>query len=239
MVDLFGEEILEIPYYLPAPVRARRDEGARVAHGLHVRARLRDLPLRGEQERRQALGRGARGGQAPRPRGDRPVPHPPHRGRHPRPRLRHVVRHEPRTRSAWATTGWSTSSRARLHRQGGPPPDQGRGAEAPAGRRRDRRAQSRVVQRRLDDRRLPGAHGGSRIGEVTSACWSPRLEKNIGYAMVPTEHSELGTSSRSSARETRRRGRREKPFVDPEKETPKQELTAAAGWGRIVLTFRT
>ena len=34
---------------------------------------------------------------------------------------------------------------------------------------------------------------GSRIGEVTSACWSPKLEKNIGFAMVPTEHSELGT----------------------------------------------
>jgi aminomethyltransferase len=31
------------------------------------------------------------------------------------------------------------------------------------------------------------------IGKVTSACFSPRLEKNIGYAMVPVEHSELGT----------------------------------------------
>ncbi|HYZ06219.1 MAG TPA: glycine cleavage T C-terminal barrel domain-containing protein, partial [Rubrobacter sp.] len=35
-------------------------------------------------------------------------------------------------------------------------------------------------------------HGG-RIGKVTSACYSPRLEKNIGYAMVPVEYSELGT----------------------------------------------
>ena len=26
---------------------------------------------------------------------------------------------------------------------------------------------------------------GGRIGEITSACYSPRLEKNIGYAMVP------------------------------------------------------
>jgi aminomethyltransferase len=31
------------------------------------------------------------------------------------------------------------------------------------------------------------------VGNVTSACYSPRLEKNIGYAMVPVEHSELGT----------------------------------------------
>ena len=42
--------------------------------------------------------------------------------------------------------------------------------------------------------RVFGVHkGGARIGDVTSACYSPRLEKNIGFAMVPTEHSELGT----------------------------------------------
>src|SRR5216117_2003633 len=34
---------------------------------------------------------------------------------------------------------------------------------------------------------------GQAIGRVTSACYSPRLEKNIGYAMVPIEHAELGT----------------------------------------------
>jgi glycine cleavage system aminomethyltransferase T len=34
---------------------------------------------------------------------------------------------------------------------------------------------------------------GTLVGKVTSACFSPRLEKNIGYAMVPVEHSELGT----------------------------------------------
>jgi aminomethyltransferase len=34
---------------------------------------------------------------------------------------------------------------------------------------------------------------GERIGKVTSACYSPRLDKNIGYAMVPVEHGELGT----------------------------------------------
>ena len=40
---------------------------------------------------------------------------------------------------------------------------------------------------------FPVAKDGVRIGKVTSACFSPRLEKNIGYAMVPVEHSELGT----------------------------------------------
>jgi len=34
---------------------------------------------------------------------------------------------------------------------------------------------------------------GERIGDVTSACYSPRLEKNIGFAMVPIEYTELGT----------------------------------------------
>lgn len=33
---------------------------------------------------------------------------------------------------------------------------------------------------------------GQTVGKVTSACWSPRLEKNIGFAMVPVELSELG-----------------------------------------------
>ena len=32
--------------------------------------------------------------------------------------------------------------------------------------------------------------GGREIGRVTSACYSPRLDRNIGYAMVPIEHAE-------------------------------------------------
>jgi glycine cleavage system aminomethyltransferase T len=39
---------------------------------------------------------------------------------------------------------------------------------------------------------FPVTRDGTLIGKVTSACFSPRLEKNIGYAMVPVEHSELG-----------------------------------------------
>jgi glycine cleavage system aminomethyltransferase T len=63
---------------------------------------------------------------------------------------------------------------------------------------------------------------GSQVGNVTSACYSPRLEKNIGYAMVPIELTELGTEfevdtphARTSAVVV------EKPFIDPKKETPK------------------
>jgi glycine cleavage system aminomethyltransferase T len=72
---------------------------------------------------------------------------------------------------------------------------------------------------------FPVHKGGSRIGEVTSACFSPRLEKNIGFAMVPTENSELGTELEiERPEETVEAIVVEKPFVDPEKETPKQEL---------------
>ena len=39
---------------------------------------------------------------------------------------------------------------------------------------------------------FPVTKDGAAIGKVTSACFSPRLEKNIGYAMVPVEHSQLG-----------------------------------------------
>jgi aminomethyltransferase len=71
---------------------------------------------------------------------------------------------------------------------------------------------------------------GQRVGQVTSACWSPKLEKNIGYAMVPTEMSELGTEFQiERPGETVDAVVVPKPFVDPEKETPKQELAAGTG----------
>ena len=75
---------------------------------------------------------------------------------------------------------------------------------------------------------FPVHKDGGRVGEVTSACYSPRLEKNIGYAMVPTEHSELGTELEVERPDgTVSAVVVEKPFVDPEKETPKQELAAS------------
>src|SRR5438105_3959386 len=74
---------------------------------------------------------------------------------------------------------------------------------------------------------------GKNIGKVTSACFSPRLEKNIGYAMVPIEYTELGTeleverpAERTSAVVVRR------PFIDPEKEIPKQDLAITGAGGR-------
>ena len=160
MVDLFGESILEIPYYFLRPYELDGHEGARLAHRLHRRARLRDLSVRGDEERREALGRGARGGQAARPRGDRALPHPPHRGRHPRRPAATCGSTRTPTRSAWATTGWSTSSRARTSSARTPSRKIKRdGPEAQAGGRRDRRRAAGLLQRRRDDRRLPGAQG--------------------------------------------------------------------------------
>ena len=77
---------------------------------------------------------------------------------------------------------------------------------------------------------FPVHKDGDRIGEVTSACFSPRLEKNIGYAMVPTEQSELGTELEVERPEGMASAVVvEKPFIDPKKETPKQELAGTAG----------
>ncbi len=63
---------------------------------------------------------------------------------------------------------------------------------------------------------------GNRVGQVTSAIYSPRLEANIALAMVQIEHSVIDTrvevelpSGIRSARVV------QKPFYDPGKELPK------------------
>ncbi len=38
----------------------------------------------------------------------------------------------------------------------------------------------------------PVSHGGEEVGKVTSAVYSPRLEKNIALAMVSVDHAHLG-----------------------------------------------
>jgi aminomethyltransferase len=70
--------------------------------------------------------------------------------------------------------------------------------------------------------RWPVRRGSDTIGFVTSAIYSPRLKKNIGYALVPAQHAALGTqfvveTPTGGAPATVVR----KPFVDPEKEIPK------------------
>lgn len=74
---------------------------------------------------------------------------------------------------------------------------------------------------------FPVSHNGSPVGRVTSACHSPRLEKNIGYAMVPIELGEIGTElSVDVYGDMRDAVVVEMPFIDPKKEIPKQQLAA-------------
>jgi len=65
--------------------------------------------------------------------------------------------------------------------------------------------------------------GGERIGAVTSACYSPRLEMNIGFAMLPIEHAAMGNKFEVQTQHGRTWAATvPKPFIDPKKEVPKQ-----------------
>ena len=63
--------------------------------------------------------------------------------------------------------------------------------------------------------------GGEPIGGVTAGAWSPRLERNVGYAWVPSSHMAEGTplevASPAGARPTTVAPL---PFVDAEKRIP-------------------
>jgi len=64
---------------------------------------------------------------------------------------------------------------------------------------------------------------GRKIGHITSAIYSPRLEKNLGYAMVPAEHATLDTQLTVMVEDQEERKAKvvQKPFVDPKKDIPK------------------
>jgi glycine cleavage system aminomethyltransferase T len=73
----------------------------------------------------------------------------------------------------------------------------------------------------LNNVKWPVTDGGSEIGKVTSAIYSPRLKKNIGYAWLPTAKSNLGeTITIESEWGTRAGIVVEMPFVDPDKTIP-------------------
>ncbi len=64
--------------------------------------------------------------------------------------------------------------------------------------------------------------GGRAVGRVTAGAWSPRLEKNIGYAWVPIELAAPGTSLEvASSSGPVPATVAALPFVDPRKEIPK------------------
>ena len=74
----------------------------------------------------------------------------------------------------------------------------------------------------------PVVRNGERVGRVTDAIWSPRLERNIGYAWLPidlagpgnalqveSEHGPLTVTTAAI------------PFVDARKEVPASDLRAS------------
>jgi aminomethyltransferase len=71
--------------------------------------------------------------------------------------------------------------------------------------------------------RWPVCAADGQVGFVTSALHSPRLSKNIGYAMLPLAYASLGTELRVLVPEIGERAAVvvRKPFVDPDKDIPK------------------
>jgi glycine cleavage system aminomethyltransferase T len=74
----------------------------------------------------------------------------------------------------------------------------------------------------FNDERWPVRADGEVVGHITSALYSPRLQKNIGYAWVPVRLADVGTKfaletpfGEAVAEVVPR------PFVDPNKEIPK------------------
>ena len=63
--------------------------------------------------------------------------------------------------------------------------------------------------------------GGEAIGRVTAGAWSPRLERNIGYAWVPASHMAEGTGLEVAAPSERRPATvAALPFFDATKRVP-------------------
>jgi glycine cleavage system aminomethyltransferase T len=94
---------------------------------------------------------------------------------------------------------------------------------------RDGGVDRRIVGVEIDGEPFPGLNNvkwpvssdGEAVGKVTSAIHSPRLEKNIGFAWVPTPLATLGTALRVET-EWGDRGATvvDMPFIDPKKQIP-------------------
>ena len=74
----------------------------------------------------------------------------------------------------------------------------------------------------MNETKWPASSDGREVGTVTSAIYSPRLERNIGFCWVPVELSETGTTlTVETAEGTRDATVVPMPFVDPGKMIPK------------------
>ena len=67
-----------------------------------------------------------------------------------------------------------------------------------------------------NEHRWPVKHDGDDVGWITSCVFSPRLDKNIGYAMLAMPQTKIGTCLTVESPEAARTATvAEKPFVDP------------------------
>jgi glycine cleavage system T protein len=74
----------------------------------------------------------------------------------------------------------------------------------------------------FNDRKWTVRSDGEEVGRITSALYSPRLERNIGYAWVPAELGELGTKlTVQTPLGVADAAVVPRPFVDPNKQIPK------------------
>jgi aminomethyltransferase len=77
---------------------------------------------------------------------------------------------------------------------------------------------------------LPAYHDGREVGRVTATAWSPKLEQNIGYVMVPIELADPGNPIEFESDSGTVTGRTAAiPFIDPRKERPAQPLQKLSG----------
>lgn len=74
----------------------------------------------------------------------------------------------------------------------------------------------------LNDSAWSVSSGGNRIGAVTSAIHSPRLKRNIGYAMVPVAYAQFGTELLvETSLGPAKAEVVPMPFIDPKKKIPR------------------
>ena len=96
-------------------------------------------------------------------------------------------------------------------------------------RLRDRGVEQRITGVEIDGDRFPALNftkwpalaDGRQVGQVTSAIYSPRLEKNIGYCWLPTRLAAPGTRVTIASEWGQRTATvTTLPFVDPQKRIP-------------------
>ena len=76
-----------------------------------------------------------------------------------------------------------------------------------------------------NEHRWPVLRDDQRVGEVTSAVFSPRLGTNIGFAMMDIDFADTGRAfTVDTAEGLRALEHTTLPFIDPEKKIPRQPL---------------